>query len=95
VTREGFYSIHRPNHRDEMVAVHADRLESDLAPMPPDNLELWRNTGRNTPSVSASADEAQARPWSLWRYALLLVLLIAIFESIFASRYLTVEKEAA
>ena len=28
-----------------MVAVHADRLESDLTPIPQETLELWRNTG--------------------------------------------------
>jgi len=38
---------------------------------------------------------SQPRPQSLWRYALLLVLIVAIIESVIASRYLSVEKEAA
>jgi len=59
-------------------------------------LELWRNTGRGSDIPSAGAESASAaRPWSLWRYALLLVLIIAIIESVIASRYLSVEKEAA
>ena len=96
VDRDGFYEIHRANGRQEMVAVHADRRESDLTPVPPDTLELWRNTGRAVANPSAgSTDENHAKPWSLWRYALLLVLITAIIESLIASRYLSVEKEAA
>jgi Aerotolerance regulator N-terminal/von Willebrand factor type A domain len=97
VTREGFYEIHRANGRQEMVAVHADRRESDLTPLPEETLALWKNTGLgpDVPSGDGSAADAQARPWSLWRYALLLVLIIAIIESVLASRYLSVEKEVA
>jgi hypothetical protein len=97
VTREGFYDIHRANGREELVAVHADRRESDLTPIPQETLALWKNTGLgpDTPAADGSAPETQARPWSLWRYALLLVLITAIIESVFASRYLSVEKEVA
>ncbi len=98
VTREGFYEIHRANGRQEFVAVHADRRESDLTPIPQETLDLWRNTGRgpDTPvSQDGSAAQNQPRPWSLWRYALLLVLITAIIESVLASRYLSVEKEVA
>ena len=96
VTREGFYDIHRANGREELVAVHADRRESDLTPIPQDTLVLWKNTGLgpDTPGDGSAAD-TQAKPWSLWRYALLLVLITAIIESVFASRYLSVEKEVA
>jgi hypothetical protein len=96
VTREGFYEIHRANGRQEMVAVHADRRESELTPFPKETLDLWVNTGRgpDTPAGDTAA-ENQARPWSLWRYALLLVLITAIIESVLASRYLSVEKEVA
>ena len=97
VTREGFYEIHRANGRQEMIAVHADRRESDLTPIPQETLVLWKNTGLgpDTPSGDGSAPDTQARPWSLWRYALLLVLITAIIESVLASRYLSVEKEVA
>ena len=96
VNREGFYEIHRGNGRQEMVAVHADRRESDLTPIPQETLDLWRNTGRGPDPVTNTGDAANpARPWSLWRYALLLVLITAIIESLIASRYLSVEKEAA
>ena len=96
VNREGFYEIHRANGRVEMVAVHADRLESDLTTVPKDTLELWHNTGRGSETTNANNEAAsQPRPQSLWRYALLLVLIVAIIESVIASRYLSVEKEAA
>jgi len=96
VAREGFYEIHRANGRQELVAVHANRRESDLTPIPEETLELWRNTGKAVPSSdSAPAADGSARPWSLWRYALLLVLIAALVESFFASRYLTMEQEAA
>jgi hypothetical protein len=97
VTREGFYDIHRSNGREELVAVHADRRESDLTLIPQETLDLWKNTGRglDAPAGDSTAADTQARPWSLWRYALLLVLIIAIIESVLASRYLSVEKEVA
>jgi len=96
VNREGYYEIHRTNGRMELVAVHADRSESDLTPVSQETLDLWRNTGRGAEtSAGGSASDNQPRPWSLWRYALLLVLIVAIIESVIASRYLSVEKEAA
>ena len=96
VTREGFYEIHRANGRVEMVAVHADRRESDLTTVPEETLELWHNTGRGSSAAAAGGQmPGQPRPQSLWRYALLAVLIVAIVESVIASRYLSVEKEAA
>ena len=96
VNREGFYEIRRANGRVEMVAVHADRRESDLASVPQETLDLWHNTGRGPDTNSANSEAAaQPRPQSLWRYALLLVLIVAIIESVIASRYLSIEKEAA
>jgi aerotolerance regulator-like protein/VWA domain-containing protein len=97
VTREGFYELHRAGDRDELIAVHADRRESDLAQIPQETLDLWKNTGTpaNAPAASGSAASEQTRPWSLWRYALLLVLLAAVAESLLAGRYLSIEKDTA
>jgi len=95
VTREGFYEVHRANGKPELIAVHSDRRESDLALVPNEDLDLWRNTGLGTGNQAAGTAESQARPWSLWRYALFILLLVAITESLLASRYLSVEKEAA
>jgi hypothetical protein len=97
LTREGFYEIRRANGRQELVAVHADRRESDMSTIPADTLDLWKNTGQGGEApIGPNGEPAeQTRPWSLWRYALFLVLLFALTESIFASRYLSVEKDAA
>ena len=95
VTEDGFYEVHRANGRTELVAVHADRRESDLAAIPAETLDLWRNTGRGIGGGTSATADSAARPWSLWRYALFLVLLIGLAESLLAVRYLSVEKEAA
>jgi hypothetical protein len=97
LTREGFYEIHRANGRQELMAVHADRRESDLAPIPAEVLQLWRNTGTPAgPDTNTTDADKHERSWGLWRYALFIVLLIAITESLIGSRYLSrEEKETA
>jgi hypothetical protein len=77
------------------MAVHADRRESDLTTIPDETLDLWRNTGSKTPVEKTAAGQSSVTPWSLWRYVLLLVLLAACVESVFAARYLKEEREAA
>src|SRR3984885_2572445 len=59
VTREGFYDIHRANGREELVAAHADRRESDLTLIPQETLVLWQNTGLgpDAPSGDGSAPD--------------------------------------
>jgi hypothetical protein len=48
LSREGFYEIQRSGSQRQLMAVHADRRESDLRKVPNDTLELWRNTGSAT-----------------------------------------------
>ncbi|MGA7411741.1 MAG: BatA and WFA domain-containing protein [Bryobacteraceae bacterium] len=93
--REGFYEVHRANGRRVLLAVHADRRESDLTPVPPETLSLWRNMGDASARSATAVAEQQTRPWSLWRFVLMLVLAAAIAESIFASRYLKEERQTA
>ena len=95
VTREGFYDVHRANGKQELVAVHSDRRESDLAVIPKEDLDLWRNTGKGgEPETVAATGESQSHQRSLWRYALFVLLLMALTESLFAARYLSLEKDA-
>jgi hypothetical protein len=91
----GFYEVQRADGRRMLVAVHADRRESDLTPIPPETLTLWRNTGNTAVEAQPATMERQMQPWSLWRYALLLVLAAALMESVFASRYLQQERQTA
>jgi len=92
---EGFYEVHPANGRRLLLAVHADRRESDLTPIPAETLSLWRNMGDASARSATAVAEQQTRPWSLWRFALILVLAAAIAESIFASRYLKEERQTA
>lgn len=95
LNREGFYEIHLANGLDELVAVHADRSESDLTTIPTGTLNLWRNTGRAADSTLHGAEGPQMRRYSLWQYVLFALLLIVITESLIASRYLSPAKETA
>ncbi|HEY7307479.1 MAG TPA: BatA and WFA domain-containing protein [Bryobacteraceae bacterium] len=91
--RNGFYEVQRADKRRLLVAVHADRRESDLRPMPREALELWRNTGNSSAAAETVGEQRQTVPWSLWRYAMLLVLVAAVMESIVARRYLKEERQ--
>jgi hypothetical protein len=93
-TMAGFYDIRRPNGRNEMVAVNADRHESDLTPVSPDDLSLWQNTAQGTAGTSEGAAGEQ-KPLSLWWYVMLAVLALAVAESFLGNRHLSVDKEAA
>ena len=93
--QDGFYEVQRAGRRRLLVAVHADRRESDLRAIPGETLELWRNTGNNSAAVETVSRQSQTVPWSLWRYVMLLVLVAALVESVFARRYLKEERQTA
>lgn len=93
-TEAGFYDIRRPNGRNELVAVNADRHESDLTPATPETLSLWQNTASGAPGPGGSA-AVQEKPLSLWWYVMLAVLALALAESLLGNRHLSVDKEAA
>ncbi len=92
--REGFYELRRASNRNEMIAVNADRRESDLAPVPQETLALWENTAEGKPEASQAAG-ATRQPWNLWWYLMLLVAAAALLESFVAARYLSIEREVA
>ena len=91
-TMDGFYDIRRPNGRNELVAVNADRRESDLTPAAPETLRLWQNTASGIAASGQAASE-QSR-LSLWWYVMLAVLACALAESWLGNRHLSVDKEA-
>ena len=93
-TMAGFYDIRRPNGRNELVAVNADRHESDLTPATPDTLSLWQNTANGT-SDAGGASAGDQKPLSLWWYVMIAVLAITVAESLLGNRHLSVDKEAA
>jgi len=93
-TEAGFYDIRRPNGRNELVAVNADRHESDLTPAPPETLSLWQNTASGAQGAGG-ASESRNKPLSLWWYVMLAVLALTLAESFLGNRHLGVDKEAA
>src|SRR5450432_2932193 len=90
----GFYDIRRPNGRNELVAVNSDRHESDLTPVSADSLTLWQNTAQGTAGPGSTATD-ERKPLSLWWYAMLVVLALAVAESLLGNQHLSVDKEAA
>lgn len=90
VNKEGFFELKTASGRHTLLAVHADRRESDLAVIPPETLDLWRATGsdQTSPRASGSGNEQDKKPWPLWPWLLLLLLMVAMAESLVADRYL-------
>ena len=93
-TQAGFYDIRRPNGRNELVAVNAERQESDLTPVSPESLSLWQNTAQGAANAETASGEQQ-KPVSLWWYVMLAALLLAVAESLLGNQHLSVDKEAA
>jgi hypothetical protein len=93
-TQAGFYDIRRPNGRNELVAVNAERQESDLTPVSPESLSLWQNTAQGIANAETASGEQQ-KPVSLWWYVMLAALLLALAESLLGNQHLSVDKEAA
>lgn len=91
--RNGFYQVMRAGGQRALIAVDADRRESDLTAIPDETLALWRNTG-NAGAPQTERTEQQSRKWTFWRYLLLAAFLAAVVESIFGSRYLKRGREA-
>jgi hypothetical protein len=85
---EGYYEVRRANGRSSLVAVNADRRESDFARMEDDTVGLWKATGEpgETQRVNASGERTERT--SPWWWLLLFVLLLTLAEGVLASRYL-------
>jgi hypothetical protein len=90
VNKEGFFELKTASGRHTLLAVHADRRESDLAVIPDETLALWRATGSDQTAAGASGpgNEQDKKPWPLWPWLLLLLLVVAMAESLVADRHL-------
>jgi hypothetical protein len=95
LTSSGFYDVRLANGRRDLVAVNPDRRESDLEIVPSDDLALWRGNIVAQPQQTAAlaSGSEPAKPRSLWWYAMFLVLLADLAESLVAGRYLSVQRE--
>jgi hypothetical protein len=95
LTTAGFYTVRLANGRQDLVGVNADRRESNLEPMPDDVLALWsgKSSANSQKTASLGARQDRENRESLWWYAMFLVLVAAIGESLLASRYLVTQAE--
>jgi hypothetical protein len=95
--------------RHDLVAANISRLESDLAQASPDKLKLWQAAsdatadGQNaragaagtTYLTGATAINREESVHNLWWYAMCLLLVAVVAESLVASRYLNTRRESA
>lgn len=97
VRKEGFFELKTASSRSSLIAVHADRRESDLSVMPPETLDLWKATGGDESETGASStgDQQDKKPAGLWPWLLLVLLGVAVAESVVANRYLRPPAEEA
>ena len=97
LTRAGFYQLRLANGRQDLVGVNPDRRESDLDVIPDDVLALWKGNSEAAPQQASSGPshpvESQTKPYSLWWYAMLLLLFAAVAESLVSSQYLGTQRE--
>jgi hypothetical protein len=91
----GFYEVRR-SAGTELVAVSADPRESNLRQMDADAMALWKGTGRAGAEAAAAPGEEsplQAPPIRIWRFILLLLLAVALLESVIGNLHLKVQRE--
>jgi hypothetical protein len=88
----GFYDVKRPNGRHELVAVNADRHESDLDVISADTLALWQNTAQGPQNAASGGEAERPKPMEFWWYVLIAVLALAVAESLLGNRHLTAEQ---
>jgi hypothetical protein len=95
--RTGFYQVRFANGRDAVIGVNPDRRESDLQPIAQDVQQLWsgNNSGNVPVQTTAAVDDIKYQPINLWWYVILLALVVALAETVFASRYMGTQREEA
>jgi hypothetical protein len=93
--RVGFYQIRFANRRDAVIGVNPDRRESDLQPLAADVQQLWSGSSGAASSETAAAQPIALnyRPVSLWWYVMVLALVAALAEAVFASGYMAAMRE--
>jgi hypothetical protein len=99
----GFYALTLADSRHDLVAANVSRLESDLAQATPDTLKLWKassaeqvaQSAGTTTVTTAAAIGRKESAHNLWWYAMCLVLVAVVAESLVASRYLNTLRDSS
>ncbi|HEU0120300.1 MAG TPA: BatA domain-containing protein [Bryobacteraceae bacterium] len=92
---EGYYEIRRGNGRASLVAVNADRRESDFTRMEDETVALWKATGEPGETQRVNASGERTETVSPWWWLLLAVLGLTVAEGVAASQYLYGSGEGA
>jgi hypothetical protein len=87
----GFYDVKRPSGHHELIAVNADRRESDLDIMGADTLALWQNTAEGSRHATTGGETDSPKPIEFWWYILIAVLALSVAESLLGNKHLTVD----
>lgn len=93
LSAEGYWDVRRPSGRHDLVAVNADRRESDLDVLPSETLTLWQNTGQGA-IEQADGAEAEKKRNQFWWYVLAAAFVFLLAEAVIGNRHLAVEHEA-
>lgn len=92
----GFYEI-QSSRGTELVAVNPDPRESNFRPLEADTLALWQATGRGSDEPQAAGVGAESPlkppPLKIWRFLLLLLVLVVLVESVIGNQHLNVRRE--
>jgi hypothetical protein len=91
---EGFFDIRRASGREELAAVNPDRRESDFTIIPPETLELWKNTGKaptSGPTSTSVGTSTQDDNAELWWYVLAALAILAVAESLLGNRHMNAQ----
>jgi hypothetical protein len=92
----GFYEI-QSARGVELVAVNPDPRESNFRPLEADTLALWQATGRGGEGVQSAGVGAESPikppPLKIWRFLLLLLVVVVLVESVIGNQHLNVRRE--
>ena len=93
--REGFYDVQTASGKHQLIAVNADRRESDLTPIPDETLALWRGTGSGSKTAAGAGPGSgqEPEPQSFWKWVLLALIAVAVGESWLADRFTSATRD--
>jgi len=88
LNKPGFYEVHTPQG-ETVIAANIDPLESDLRKLSQEVLDRWQNaTNGQAPAGNIVISVGDTKTIELWHWALLILTLIVIGESILGNVYL-------
>ncbi|HWK53553.1 MAG TPA: hypothetical protein VNR18_04215, partial [Hyphomicrobiales bacterium] len=97
LNKTGYYQVYTPGG-EVLVAVNADPRESDPSPMSEQALQNWQSSVSGTAAnanttlvVDPLSREAEPDAIEIWRIFLILLVLLALAESLLGNRYLNVK----